>query len=175
MNAVATDLFHNGVTPQLRVRLNQPLKDCCDNVAIVTPGKGPHAAELRCAGCDAHRGWLAKTALDFIIETSRRHGAPAEITWRDRTISIGDQTMTTAKKYDNSGILFRNDEKDGERDRDYSGSITVSGVEYWLSAWIKEGKRGKFMTLSVKPKNESLGAAKPKTSAADEMSDDIPF
>jgi hypothetical protein len=85
-----SDLFGNPITPATRVRLDRPLKTCCDNVASVAPGKGPHAAELRCAGCDAHRGWLPKQALDFILENSRRYGAPAEILWRDRTIAIGD-------------------------------------------------------------------------------------
>lgn len=56
--------------------------------------------------------------------------------------------------YDNSGILFKNDRKTESKHPDYNGSITVDGVEYWLSAWIKEGQKGKFMSLSVKPKEE---------------------
>ena len=58
--------------------------------------------------------------------------------------------MTT--KYDNSGILFKNDKKEQPNHPDYKGSITVAGTEYWLSAWIKQGEKGKFMSLSVKAK-----------------------
>ena len=171
----ALDPFGNPIMPALRVRLDRPLKTCCSNVAIVAPGKGPHAAELRCAGCDARRGWLPKQAFDFILENSRRYGAPAEIVWRDRTITIGDEKMTTDQKYDNRGILFRNEDKAKNADRDYQGSITVAGTEYWLSAWIKQGKRGKFMTVSVKPKQQAATSVKSKSSLADDMNDIIPF
>jgi hypothetical protein len=168
MNAVVRDLF--GITPALRVRLDHPHKTCCDNVAVITPGKGPHAAELRCVGCDAHRAWLSKQAFDSILENSRRYGAPAEIVWRDRTVMIGDQTMATEKKFDNSGILFKNEDKNKDTDRDYQGSATIAGVEYWMSAWLKQGKRGKFMTFAFKPKDEAKASG-----AAATRSDEAPF
>lgn len=58
--------------------------------------------------------------------------------------------------YDNTnrGVLFKNDRKENDNHPDYRGSVNVSGVEYWLSAWIKESDKGKFMSLSVKPKEE---------------------
>jgi hypothetical protein len=72
-------------------------------------------------------------------------------------------------KYDNSGIAFRNDRKTRDSDRDYSGSATIAGIEYWVSGWVKEGKRGKFLTFSFKPKDA------PKASGAVPYDDQVPF
>jgi hypothetical protein len=56
--------------------------------------------------------------------------------------------------YDNSGALFKNDRKEQPKHPDYNGSITIDGREYWLSAWIKDGQKGKFMSIAAKPKEE---------------------
>jgi len=61
---------------------------------------------------------------------------------------------------DNSGVLFKSDKIENERSPQYKGNITVEGKDYWISAWVKEGKSGKFMGLAVSPKEEY----KPKTS-----------
>ena len=50
---------------------------------------------------------------------------------------------------DNSGVLFKNENKDNDKKPDYKGSIVVNGQDYWLSAWIKTGKSGKFMGLEI--------------------------
>jgi hypothetical protein len=42
-------------------------KGCCRNFAVVHAGKGPHVAELRCANCGAHRGWLPKQVASWLL------------------------------------------------------------------------------------------------------------
>ena len=76
---------------------------------------------------------------------------------------------------DMSGILFKNDRKEQGSHPDYKGSITVDGEEYWLSAWIKRGERGTFMSLAAKPKEARLPVKKPPASDMADMADDIPF
>jgi hypothetical protein len=113
-------------------------RPCCENLATIRPGKGPHGAELRCARCGRHRGWLPKGATEFLDDIANRFDNPAEpIVLRDN--SIGDHEM---KKYDDRdrGTLFRNDRKDGDKSPDYKGSINVGGVEHWAQ-WMDQGKQ----------------------------------
>jgi hypothetical protein len=77
------------------------------------------------------------------------------------------------EKMNNSGVLFKNDKKDTEKHPDYKGNIMVDGQEYWLSAWIKEGKMGKFMGLAVSPRDAQPPASKPLPKNLDD--DSIPF
>ncbi len=85
-------------------------------------------------------------------------------------------------EYDNTnrGVLFKNQRKESDKHPDYTGNINVDGTEFWLSAWIKDGAKGKFMSLSIKPKDEQQKApAADKTRAGAsrnaDMDGDIPF
>ena len=57
-------------------------------------------------------------------------------------------------EYPNSGALFKNDRKEKPNHPDYRGDAEVDNVQYWLSAWVKEGKKGKFFSLSFQPKDK---------------------
>ena len=79
---------------------------------------------------------------------------------------------------DNSGVLFKNDKKDKPTFPDYKGNVRVDGQEYWLSAWIKEGKNGKFMGLALSPKEEQGQAPQAKANPKagfDDLDSDLPF
>ena len=92
-------------------------------------------------------------------------------------------------QYDNTnrGALFKNDRKEKDSHPDYKGSINVDGVDYWLSAWLKEGQKGKFFSMSIQPKEQApapkdkagqwkAGAPKaPSRPAADDDFDSVPF
>jgi uncharacterized protein (DUF736 family) len=149
---------------------------CCENIAVIRPGKAQHAGELRCAGCDRHRGWLPQAAMNFLTAITQRFGAPAEpVVLRDSTIAIGDETMAT-KTYDNrnTGALFKNEDKESEKHPDYRGPLNVDGREFWISGWLKISRKGtKYMSLSIKPQDAEK--SKPKASVAEDLDDAIPF
>ena len=79
----------------------------------------------------------------------------------------------------NSGLLSRNDRKESEKHPDFKGSINVAGVDYWLSAWVKERKdgTGKFFSLSVQPKDAqaSVATTSKPTDYKTALDDDLPF
>lgn len=82
-------------------------------------------------------------------------------------------------QYDNNltGVLFKNDKGDNEKRPDYKGSAEIEGVQYWVSAWIKEGAKGKFMSMKYERKEQQQSAPKPAPApqAPDAFDDDIPF
>lgn len=86
-------------------------------------------------------------------------------------------------QFDNNmrGVLFKNDEKrPDKKDPDYQGQAEIEGVEYWLSAWIQESKKGnKFMSLRFNPKEERVQRKEleklPSSTPTPAFNDDIPF
>lgn len=70
----------------LRVRLDQeagPFRRCavgqeCETAsqtAIVSPGVGPHIAQLKCADCGRHLSWIGRTHLEALRASQRRGAA----------------------------------------------------------------------------------------------------
>lgn len=49
------------------------------------------------------------------------------------------------------GVLFRNNDKQTDRSPDYSGRITVDGVEYQLAGWLTESAKGlKYLSIKAR-------------------------
>lgn len=94
-------------------------------------------------------------------------------------------------EYDNTnrGSIWKNEKKNPESDDyketlpDYTGSLNVAGVEYWVSAWRrKQGAPAKApaLSFSIRPKDEkkfdpTLRAKSSGSLPRDDMNDDIPF
>jgi uncharacterized protein (DUF736 family) len=80
---------------------------------------------------------------------------------------------------DGTGSLFKNDKGDNPKRPDYRGSITVDGRQWELSAWIKEGQKGKYMSIKAQPPRERAAPSAPPPSttgnAPEHFDDDIPF
>lgn len=78
---------------------------------------------------------------------------------------------------DGSGSMFKNDKGDNPNRPDYRGDFMLDGTLYEISGWIKpkaSNPSEKFMSLSVKPKQQAQGKPQPKQAASD-FNDDVPF
>lgn len=79
------------------------------------------------------------------------------------------------RQYDdtNRGVLFKNHKKETEKHPDYTGRINVNGTDWRLAAWLKEGKNGKFLSLSVSEQTEKREPASSNTPI--DLDDEVPF
>lgn len=77
---------------------------------------------------------------------------------------------------DNSGSLFKNDKREKDSHPNAKGSAMIDGVEYWISSWTKEGKKGKWQSLSFQRKDETQsGQSRGKPAQTDDDGEDVPF
>lgn len=97
--------------------------------------------------------------------------------------------MNKYETRENTGSLFRNEQKTNERGPDYSGTCNVAGVEYFFDGWLKTSESGrKWMSFSFKPKQKQAAAPAPARThgdmkrarvpggtAFDDMDSDTPF
>lgn len=52
------------------------------------------------------------------------------------------------------GSLFRNENRNNDKAPHARGEALIGGVVYEIAAWTKEGRKGKFQSLSIKPKEQ---------------------
>lgn len=92
-----------------------------------------------------------------------------------------------ANQYPNSGALFREEEKRSDKAPDWKGYVeldkdmlkvliefakTGKPIKLELGGWIKEGRKGEFVSLKAsKPYEKPAGAP----SRGRDLDDDIPF
>lgn len=84
--------------------------------------------------------------------------------------------------YDNTStfVLFKNKRRDSDRHPHYTGFLTdENGKEWEIAAWLKDGKKGKFMSgkISEKRKQERQEAPAQQAPAPDfdNFDDGIPW
>jgi hypothetical protein len=59
----------------------------------------------------------------------------------------------------NSGVLFKNDNKQSDKHADYRGEVNAAGVDYWLNGYVRTSKKGvKFIAFKLKPKQQEAAA-----------------
>lgn len=84
-----------------------------------------------------------------------------------------------AQQYDNTnrGVLFKNNRKEKDSHPDYTGTGNLNGEDFQISAWLKEGKNGKFFSFSFQPpyKKEAKEPEKANGYVVDKDEDLIPF
>jgi hypothetical protein len=83
---------------------------------------------------------------------------------------------------DMSGQLFENTKATKDTHPGYTGSMTVKGVKYSIAAWLKDGAKGKYFSISIKPWEDNAirtprqpPASKPATQEDDFEDSRIPF
>ena len=72
-----------------------------------------------------------------------------------------DPNPVQHREYPNTGVLWVNNQKREERDRDSRGDATIDGVDYWISGWNREKKNGETYVKLYFKKKESQAQGAP--------------
>lgn len=81
---------------------------------------------------------------------------------------------------DNTGTLFKNNKREKDSHPHAKGTALVDGVEYWVSAWTKDGAKGKFQSLSFQRKEVQNASKAAQTTAPsrktfhEDLDDELP-
>jgi len=79
-------------------------------------------------------------------------------------------------RYPNSGILSRNKKPQSDKSGEYTGSAEIDGVDYWMSAWVRESEHGKYFKISFQKKDPQAAAGEESQVPVNEEQDpDVPF
>lgn len=81
------------------------------------------------------------------------------------------------------GSMFPNDKGDNPKRPDYRGDFLLNGVVYEISGWLKEGKKGRWLSVSVKAKaddkpvmsSNGWGGKEVPIQGGPELDDEVPF
>lgn len=80
---------------------------------------------------------------------------------------------------DMTGFLFKNDRREKDTQPHMQGYLIVDGRKLWVSAWTKNGTKGRFQSLSCnwadERAREIVKDSRSQPDLNDEMSDEIPF
>ena len=86
--------------------------------------------------------------------------------------------------YDNTnqGSIWKNDKKETDKHPDFTGSLNVGGVEYWVSAWKRKpdaNPKAPALRFNIKMKDQDAhNEAKSngyQKQPVDDFDDDLPF
>ena len=82
-------------------------------------------------------------------------------------------------EYDNNnrGAIWKNEKKETEKHPDFTGSLNVEGVEYWVSAWKRKPggcENSPALSFSIKLK-EARKAPEHNQAVDTTFDDDLPF
>jgi hypothetical protein len=146
------------------VAVEEPCRQCGSAAAVIRSAPPPHAAALHCVDCGTHRQWIARADYaairEYVVEIATRFGELGAISFRGAIQRQHNREATEMQKkatFDNSnsGVLFKNDNKQSDKHADYRGEVNAAGVDYWLNGYVRKSKKGvKFIAFKLKPKQQ---------------------
>ncbi len=77
------------------------------------------------------------------------------------------------KGKDMSGVLFKNERATSDKHPVYKGRATINGEMYWMSAWVNENEKGKYLSIRFEVPEDK--PSRKDNGGVSDMRDDLPF